>query len=78
MRIAAGDPKSVGTVKSAEYSTTYGTFDGFGNQPLTYDSTLFPLLVTENVTKQQKSSIMSFVLLQKKYDEFYSSVFLPQ
>jgi hypothetical protein len=53
MRIAAGDPKSVGTVKSAEYSTTYGTFDGFGNQPLTYDSTLFPLLVTGNVTKQQ-------------------------
>jgi hypothetical protein len=53
MRIAAGDPKSVGTVKSAEYSTTYGTFDGFGNQPLTYDSTLLPLLVTENVTKQQ-------------------------
>jgi hypothetical protein len=53
MRIAAGDPKSVGTVKSAEYSTTYGMFDGLGSQPLTYDSTLLPLLVTENVTKQQ-------------------------
>jgi len=33
MRIAAGDPKSLGTVKSAEYSTTYGMFDGFGSQP---------------------------------------------
>jgi hypothetical protein len=40
-------------VKSEEYSTTYGMFDGLGSQPLTYDSTLLPLLVTENVTKQQ-------------------------
>lgn len=50
MRIAAGDPKSLDNVKSAEYSTIYGMFDGFGSQPLTWDSILFPQLVSENVT----------------------------
>lgn len=50
MRIAPGDPKSLGSVKSAEYSTIYGMFDGFGSQPLTWDSILFPELVSENVT----------------------------
>lgn len=64
MRIAPGDPKSLGTVKSAEYSTMYGMFDGFGSHPLALDCTLLPELVTGKVAKQQKN----------KYDELYYMV----